>query len=508
MFLGIYNFLLNISSYFTATNVLTGIAIIAPIGFLLMTFTTKGREIARSLWGSFENREELKKFLFLAFIFFIIIGVYWSMRPIKDSIFGAMVGYKKYGPWAKLLSLALIVPLIIIYNKLIDKYPRQKLFYILFTTYAVVTLIFMGLFLLPSNQAILLSDIPAGLPGSLASPWNIVGWLWYVFVESYGSMLVALFWAFSSDITKAGPARRGFPLIFLFGQLGNVLGPLIFNVKQGIFKSYEFATSAPLLGVLAGLMLTVVGLLWLFVKVTPERQMQGFEAAEVEVSTKEKKEKAGFLDGLKLLLRHKYLLGMYCIIMFYEVIVTMFDYSFKALCKTVYPLEIDNSAYLFQYATWTGIISATCVFVGINNIQRKLGMKVSLILMPLIVFIAWVSLRISGSFGLLTQLVFLFWVMVFSKAINYALNQPTLKQAYIPTSKDSKYKAQSWIEMFGGRSSKGIGSTVNLVNGWSPFVYMIASSVITLGLIGVWIVVAMFVAGTYNKAIKENKLIC
>ena len=186
----------------------------------------------------------------------------------------------------------------------------------------------------------------------------------------------------------------------------------------------------------------------------------------------------------------------------------MFDYMFKAVGKGVYPSEAAFSGFLSDYAMWTGIVSAACVFVGINNIQRKLGMKVSLFLMPVIVLIAFVALRISGAFGVVTQLVFLFWVMVFSKAINYALNQPTLKQAYIPTTKESKYKAQSWIEMFGGRSSKGRGSLVNMLGGRVPMVYAFLMSGITLGLLGVWVFVAVFVAKTYNKAIEENKVIC
>ena len=47
-------------------------------------------------------------------------------------------------------------------------------------------------------------------------------------------------------------------------------------------------------------------------------------------------------------------------------------------------------------------------------------------------------------------------IMVLSKAVNYALNKPVLKQLYIPTTKETKYKAQAWIEMFGSSGSKGV----------------------------------------------------
>jgi len=445
--------------------------------------------IATTLWGKFESKAEVRKFAFLALVFFFIIGIYWAMRPLKDSIFDTMVGIKKYQPWAKILSLFFIVPLIIFYNKLIDKFSRNKLFYVLTAGYGVVALLFMLAFI-----------SPIGLSNTVQSPYRIVGWLWYIYIESFGSLIVALFWAYTSDITKPGAAKRGFPIIALLGQMGNILGPWALKAKR-----LGFASSSPIVGLLALLMFFVGFLLWIFVRTTPKEEMVGFEAAEqekIKEKTEHKKE-PGFLDGLKLLLSHGYLLGIACIIIFYEIIVTILDYFFKSSVAATYSAEIEKSAYLGEYAVWTGIVATLCVLLGVNNIQRKLGMKVSLVLMPLIVAAAVITLWVSPILGVA------FWIMVFSKAVNYALNQPTLKQAYIPTTKESKYKAQSWIEMFGGRSSKAIGSGVNIFGGlWSPAAYAILSTTLSLGLVGVWVFVAIFVAKTYTKAIKENKVVC
>jgi len=449
------------------------------------------RRIAAALWSKFESRDELKKFGFLAAIFGVIIGTYWAMRPVRDSVFGSMIGLKAYQPFAKILSLILIVPLIIFYNKLIDKYPRQKLFYILCTAYAIIALLFMFAFMDPS----------IGLANTVKSPYRIIGWLWYVYVESFASLIVALFWAFTSDITKPEAAKRGFPLIALVGQMGNMIGPRMLNVD-----TLGFDSSAPLVGIFSIFMLSIAVFLFLFMKVTPKSQMVGFKSQEELSSVKgepvKNKKKSGFLDGLKLLLTNKYLLGIASIIVFFEVIVTMLDYNFKSMAGEHFPIERELSAYFSQYAYYTGIVATLCVLFGINSIQRKLGMTASLVLMPIIVFIAVVTLRINP------VLPVAFWIMVFSKAVNYALNQPTLKQAYIPTSKASKYKAQSWIEMFASRSSKAVGSGINIFGGRLPMFYIFLSTTVSLGLIGVWIFVAIFVAKTYNKAVKENRIVC
>lgn len=441
------------------------------------------KRMATAIWGKFESKEEVKKFGFLAFIFGILIGIYWTLRPLKDSIFGTIVGFEKYQPWAKGLSLVFIVPLLILYNKLIDKYPRQKVFYLMCTAYGLVALAFYFAF---NNPTI-------GLANTVSSPDRIIGWLWYVYIESYGSLIVALFWAFTSDITMPEAAKRGFPLIFLFGQLGNIFGPKYLRAK-----TFGFETSAPIVLILAVLMFALVALLFVFMKVTPKSQLTGFE--DVAHEEKDKEKEAGFLDGLKLLLSHKYLLGIAAIIMFFEIVVTMFDYQFKVLVFRECLDEVSRSAYLLDYATWTGYVSFFCVLFGINSIQRKLGMGVSLVLMPIIIAVGVFVLRFSPVIGVA------FWIMVLAKAINYALNQPTLKQAYIPTSKDSKYKAQSWIEAFGGRSSKAIGSGINAF-GAAPF-YGLLSAGVSLGIVGAWVFIAIFMAKTYNNAIKENKIIC
>jgi AAA family ATP:ADP antiporter len=50
--------------------------------------------------------------------------------------------------------------------------------------------------------------------------------------------------------------------------------------------------------------------------------------------------------------------------------------------------------------------------------------------------------------------------MMILKANSYALNNPTKEMLYQPTSSNVKYKAKSWIDIFGARGSKALGSVV------------------------------------------------
>jgi len=333
------------------------------------------------------------------------------------------------------------------------------------------------------------------LANTVASPARYIGWAWYAFVESYGSLIVVLFWAFATDITSPDAAKRGFPLIALFGQLGNVAGPYFLNTQ-----SLGFVTSAPIVGICAIMMFSSGLLMWFFRRTIPKQFLVGYQ---VEV-TEKKEEKSKLLEGLKLLFTHKYLLGIFSIIIIYEVIVTVMDYHFVQIAFATFISEAEVSAFLAQYGYKVGIVSSLCILFGINNIQRYLGMKISLMLCPIFVLIAVMIVKFNPE-----SLTIALWVMVFSKAVNYALNQPTIKQLYIPTSQDSKYKAQAWIDMFGSRGSK---AGVQFFNAFRSTLgvnlFLTITMIMSFGLVMSWLLIALFITNIYNKAIQEKRIIC
>ncbi|MDP3889352.1 MAG: Npt1/Npt2 family nucleotide transporter, partial [bacterium] len=443
------------------------------------------KRVATALLGKFESREEVQKFLLLGLIFGLMIGIYWALRPIKDGIFSVIVGFD-YQPVAKWLSLFLIVPVIFIYGKLADMFSREKVFYIFVGLYTILWLIFAWLFSSPVY----------GLANTVSSPTRMLGWLWYISIESWGTIMVPLFWAITADITTEDSAKRGFPLIALMAQTGNILGPLFLNARR-----LGFSSSAPIVLILGAMTLCMGLIMFVFMKVTPRSQLKGYQE---EVKVHEKEKEPGFLEGLRLLLTQPYLLGIFAIATAYEIIVTIVDFYFKLNVKMIYPLEVDFSAYMANFAATTGVVATLCVLFGISNIQRRLGITASLVMTPLLLACGVILLKINPT------LAVAFWIMVIFKAVNYALNQPTIKQLYIPTSKDAKYKSQAWIEVFGGRGAKAGGSAVNAFNlifrgkygvaaGTSLFLTM--STSVSLGLVIGWLFIVVFVAKKYNRAI-------
>jgi ATP:ADP antiporter, AAA family len=445
--------------------------------------------ILKRLYGNF-SPEEIKKYTLLGITFGLLIAVYWGLHPLKDSIFQGIVGVD-YTPYAKILSFISALGIIGIYGKLVDRLSRHKVFYVLTLTYALSALIF----------ALILSNPHYGIPNTIESPLRIVGWLWYIFVESMATIMVPLFWAFAADVSTASSARRGFPLIMLCAQFGNIVGPWFLRARR-----LGFSNSSPVI-VIAAILILLIGLLiWIFMHVIPKSEFH-----KTPHQKDHKDENPSFFEGLMLLIKNKYLLGIFVFLLSFEAITTLVDFYFIFKVKAAFPDEMMRSDYLATFAVITGLVSFFSLVFGISNIQRKLGMRASLITLPLLMsagVIIWWFYPVMLVSGL---------VVVVFKGFNYALNQPSIKQLYIPTSKDTRYKAQAWIEAFGNRGSKTVGSSINalklpLSNSFGPAtglsVYLGIACITSFGLLSLWIIIAFYVSTQYNKAIKDDTLVC
>ncbi len=441
--------------------------------------------------GSAQSPEERKKFSILAVLFGITIGVYWMLRPLKDSVFLTMVGID-YQPMVKILSVIVIVPLVMIYSKLVDRFSRHTLLYGLSLFYAVLSVVF----------AILILNPTTGITNTVTDPSRVLGWAFYLFVETFGSIMVTLFWSFVADTTTPDSAKRGYATIVLGAQIGGIAGPLAAKFIIPFFGD-NGTSYAILAGVVALCFLPVI--VYYYMNNVSQKEMQGFGGDKhkpLEGQKETPKQKTGFFEGLRLLVTKPYLLGIFIVVSFYEIIVTILDFQFKGLAKASYTGN-SLSAFLTDYAIMTNVVALICVLVGVDKLGRRIGLGKTLMLLPIIVGIAVVTLSVHAI------LPVAFAIMVLSKGINYALNQPAKEQLYIPTTKETKYKAKAWIDMFGSRFSKGGGSLINSTKkalGANGFIWF--SLLTSFGLIAVWLAAAVFLGKTHSKAIREDRPVC
>lgn len=454
--------------------------------------------LCRFNFGDFEEAE-FKKFLCMGFIFALITGTYWALRSLKDSIFIQIVD-KMHLPYAETVAMLSLFPAVMLYSKLLNKFPREKMLMLLPTFYGISTLCFSVILSIAET----IPETAISQSFGLFITLKCLGYLWYVFVDSFGTLMVALFWAFAADTTDPISAKKGFPFVVAIGQLGGILFPFIASLPYHLHLQSDMLSMA-ILGVLC---LCIVPFVKYFLRITPPSLLVSF--GHKKDDKQQENSKTQLLDGLKLLLSKRYLLGIFSLIFIYEFLVTIFDFNFKIAAGTAYS-GVSLSNYLSMYASSINAMTMFFLLFGISNITRFLGLRVALACMPVLLAISLLGFLTFDS------LSFLFLLMVSSKALNYALNGPALKQLYIPTTTEARFKAQAWIETFGSRASKEMGALFNM--SLQPLqsifgalagkaYYLVLAGILGFPLIIGCFLVAFYLGKKYQDSISSQKVIC
>jgi len=407
------------------------------------------------LYGEQLPPEEMLRTLCLASTLFFMIGGYWLLRSLKDPVLTAICGISVI-PKAKMLSVFIVLGVVSIYNYFLDTdIARHKLFYIFGTFYC-------GVFMLIS---ILLMHPTLGLANQQQSPYRLLGWISYCSIESFGSVMVSLFWSFANSNFSLETAKASYGVMVATAQVGSILGPTFVNqygATLGPARCYMMGSLC---------MMLLQGTMYMYIRI------YGVQEGTPAVASKKKKQ-AGVLEGLKLFWEFNYVKGIFAISCLFMVEVTIVDYTMKMLAKEyftgLHPCDASKSCWnadtgdhgmsedatagftifmgLFGQATNT--LSFLLSLLGTSAVIRYLGLRLTLLLFPTLCLMVIIFVRVKPT------LYVVFAAMMLLKACSYALNNPTKEMLYQPTSSAVKYKAKSWIDIFGARGSKAMGSVV------------------------------------------------
>jgi ATP:ADP antiporter, AAA family len=436
----------------------------APIQKCMLYLMRNLERIVHQLYGDQLSLSEFCRTICLATTLFFMIGSYWVMRSLKDPILSALCGVAVI-PKAKMLSVFVVLFVVSIYNKLLDSdMPKHKLFYIFGTFYFVL---FIGI-------ALLLMHPVLGLANEVPSPWRIMGWISYCSIESFGSVMVSLFWSFANSNISLETAKASYGVMVATAQIGSILGPTFVKYAAPIYgpaKCYMVGACGILL-----LQLTMYS----YVTLYGVQETKAAAAAALEGKPKvPKKEKAGVLEGLQLFYQYNYVKGIFAISCLFMIAGTIVDFTLKVLAQQYFAEEhpclpgmscynsLDPShhgtsqeataaftSFMGFFGQATNILSFSLSLFGTSAVIRYLGLRLTLLLFPSIILTVIMVVRLNPT------LYTVFGAMMVFKACSYALNNPTKEILYQPTSPAVRYKAKSWIDIFGARGSKAVGSIV------------------------------------------------
>jgi AAA family ATP:ADP antiporter len=426
------------------------------------------------------KREEWPKALGLAAHFFLVISVFWIFKPIKkaalttyyqgDQLFH-FLSYQWNGgeaeQFAKVLNMVVALLASFIFVWLSRRYVKQKLVILIHLLFGV-GIIYFAL--------------------QIDQPGEVFVWSFYLFGDLWTTVTVALFFCVAHDLVSTDEAKRIYGVVGVGGVLGGAVGS---NFSGAFIKAWGSS------GVLFAALFLNVCIIAVSLFVGRSQSKSHAKVASEETP----KEGGSFLEGAQLVFSSRYLLSILGILSFYEIVSTIVDFQF-----TQSVIHYGNSlnwgrdevgAYFGKVFGITNIVAFVIQLFFTSLIMRKKGVVAGLLILP--------GLSILSALSFLALPIV--WVgslmSIIDNGLNYSINQTARETLYVPTDQATKYRAKSFIDMFGQRLAKTFGVAFNLV---SPLLFGASIEAIRWLSIGSLVILAAWVASARYAAKRFNEL--
>lgn len=426
------------------------------------------------------RKGELPLALLMFSYFFLVITSFWILKPIKKSLF--IQFYEKVGfdlfAWhmsgpqaellAKVLNMVVAFVAVAVFTWLARRFRRQQL-----------TFIFTGFFL---ASYVAYSFV-------IRKPQSITIWTFYLFGDLFSTLMVATFFAFLNDSVTPDAAKRLYGLVGLGGVVGGVFGTSTVRVLIARISTVGW------LWICFGL-----GLLILVVAFGAGRLVEKNPPPEPEPAPAEMEEKAKgnpALEGARLVFSSPYLLSIVAIVGLYEIVSTVMDFQFTSTIAHYLSGPDIGKQFATVFAI-TNIVSMLVQLFLTSFVMSRLGVGIALMILPVA--------ALAGSMGFMALPI-----LVMGSALNtldngfsYSINQSAKEALYVPTTRDEKYKAKAFIDMFVQRFAKAVavGVSLGITMVFREFSSLRYLSAFTIGIIILWIFAVRY-AGRRFKDMTE-----
>ena len=415
------------------------------------------------------RKGELGKTAGMFLYFFIVIASYWFLKPVREALTVGKLGADAI-PMLKLLVALVSAAVVVVYSISLTWFSRERLAYVVIGAFVWMLLFFWYFFTYHGGV-------------------NLLYYCFYVFLDLFNTVNVALFWTFLADIMKTGSAKRLYGLIGGGGVIGGLVGS---TTCRSVIKLVEPADMLMYVAV-------VYASLILIVYLVSRRVAKLDDVDSGVIASRGRSRLHDAFEGARPVISSKYFLGICGVLALYELISTMNYVVFNKAVELMVMPEVGKEGlgtFYSQYYLVMNILSVSIQVLLTSIILRKLGMTVALLALPVVLGVFSMGFLAMPIFFIVGSLYML------DNALNYSLNQTSREMLFIPVPRKDKYATLAFTDMFVLRVAKAVGAALTLL---LPFVVTIDSvhslrwyMVMTLPLVLVWLFIAVFLGRKFR----------
>jgi AAA family ATP:ADP antiporter len=355
--------------------------------------------------------DELRPALFGFLLFLCLFAGYFMLRPVRESM-GIAAGVENL-QWLFTLTFLVMLVAVPLFAWLSSRVPRLRFIDWVYGFFGVNLLVFVELFKFFPD-----------------STW--LARVFYVWISVYNLFVVSVAWSLMADVFDSEQAKRLFAFIAAGASVGGLLGPALSAVLvDSVGASGLMLLAALLLGVTLALKQALMR--W--------REEGGAGRPGAAPTESPRKPLPGNpFSGMTAVVRSPYLLGIAAFVVLLATVTTFLYFEQARLVAQLFP---DRDAQVRVFGTIDFVVQAGALISQLfitGRIAQKLGVRVLLAMVPLLMCAGFVGLALAPGFALLATL------MVVRRIGEYAFVRPGREMLFAALDAESKYKAKNFID--------------------------------------------------------------
>jgi AAA family ATP:ADP antiporter len=307
------------------------------------------------------------------------------------------------------------------------------------------------------------------------------GQIFYVWFSVFNLFATMLFWAVMADRFSLEQSKRLFGAIAVGGTLGAIFGPWL-----AAMLARPLGTPALLLIAAAFLVLALAAAAWL--ARLPVVRGETVPGATDEPRPAEERVVIGgsAWEGFQAVFRSPYLLAICAYVLILAVMAT-FLYFTRLQMVAALGTNLDmRTATFAQIDMATQIATLVLQALVTGHLMKRLGVAVTLALLPLTTALGFIGLAIAGSLAALIAFEATF------RAVQRGIMRPARETLFTTVSRADRYKSKAFIDTFVYRAGDVIGAqTEGLLGRLGAGLATLAAFAVPLALIwvglGLWL---------------------
>lgn len=357
------------------------------------------------------ERNELSPALAGFALFFCLFCGYFMLRPIRESM-GIMAGIENL-QWLFTATFVVMLVAVPLFAWLSSRVPRIHFVDWVYGFFCLNLLAFAGLFQLSADNV-----------------W--LARVFYVWISVYNLFVISVAWSLMADVFDGQQAKRLFAFIAAGASVGGLAGPALSALLVGTIGQSGLV-------LLAGLVLG--GALALKAPLMRWREIGGAgrPGAPLTESTS-RAVKGNPFSGLTRILKSPYLFAIALFVVLLATVTTFLYFEQARLVAEHFP---DRAAQIRVFGIIDVVVQAGALLSQLfitGRIAQKLGVRMLLAIVPMLVCAGFIGLALAPSFAMLAAL------MIVRRIGEYAFVRPGREMLFAPLDVESKYKAKGFID--------------------------------------------------------------